>query len=188
MSFRPRLDHGQRHALALVVDAHHPDRHHIAHAHHVVRALHVSIGKLADVDQPRILQADVDERPEVDDVQDRALELHAGGKVFDLQDAFLEDRLGKIVAGVALGAAEAVDDVAQRELAGFELASQLADVDFGQLGAKLGQFFLVANDVRRVAELLEQPGGNAVAFGVNPGAIERLARRPGSSRKPAACV
>ena len=109
----PRLDHRQRDPFPLLVDAHHPDRHHVAHAHHVVRALDVAVGELADVDQPRVLQADVDEGAEVDDVQDRPLQLHAGGEVFELQDALLEDRLGQVVARVALGPGQGLDDVAR---------------------------------------------------------------------------
>src|SRR5208337_708543 len=45
----PRLDHRQRDPLTLLIDAHHPDRHHVAHAHHVVWGLDVAIGKLTDV-------------------------------------------------------------------------------------------------------------------------------------------
>jgi len=72
--------------------------------------------------QPRVLQSNVDEGPEVDDVQDSAFELHSGGEILDLQDALLEDRFGKVVSRIALGPSQAVDDVAQCELADFELA------------------------------------------------------------------
>ncbi len=54
--------------------------------------------------RPESLQPDVDESPEIDDIQDSAFELHAGGQVFDLQDAFFEDRLGKIVSRITVGA------------------------------------------------------------------------------------
>src|SRR5262249_50058460 len=83
MALRTRLDHRQRDALPLLVHAHHPDRDHVADTHHVVRALDVAVGQLADVNQARILQPDIDERAEIHDVQDRAFELHAGGQVLE---------------------------------------------------------------------------------------------------------
>src|SRR3954469_2583051 len=75
----PRLDHRQRDPLPFVIDTHYPGRHHVADAHHVVRALDVAVGELADVDQARVLQPDVHEGAEVHDVQDGPLQLHAGG-------------------------------------------------------------------------------------------------------------
>ncbi len=96
-----------------------------------MRALDVPIGQLADMHETRILQADIDESAEIDHVQDRPLELHSGAQVLDLQDPLLENRLGKIVSRVALGALERFDDVAKRELAGFQLSCQLAKIRFG---------------------------------------------------------
>ncbi len=122
LALRARLDHRQRHALPLLIDPHHPDRHHVSHAHHVMRALDVAIGKLADVHQARILETNVDECPKIHHVQDRPLQLHAGGQVFDLQDPLLEDRLGKIFARIALGAAQAFNDVTERELTSSQVA------------------------------------------------------------------
>jgi hypothetical protein len=133
-----RFDHRQRNAFPLLVHSHHPGRDHIADAHHVVRALDVAIGELADVHQPRILEADVDESPEVDHIQDRPLELHARDQVFDLQDPLLEDRLGQVVSRVALGATERFDDVSQGEFADLQLARQLEHIGLRQFFVELG--------------------------------------------------
>ena len=62
--------------------------------------------------QPRILEADVDERTEVHHIQDRPLQLHARAQVFNLQDPLLEDRLGEVFAGVALRPTERFQDIA----------------------------------------------------------------------------
>ncbi len=88
--------------------------------------------------QPRILEADVDESPEVDHIQDRPLELHARDQVFDLQDPLLEDRLGQVVSRVALGATERFDDVSQGEFADLQLARQLEHIGLRQFFVELG--------------------------------------------------
>src|SRR5205823_3463136 len=77
LAFGSRLDHRQRHAAPLLVHRHHPHVDHVADRHHVIRTLDVAVRHLADVDETAILQADVDERPEIDDVQHRPLQLHA---------------------------------------------------------------------------------------------------------------
>ena len=141
-----------------MVDAHHPDGHHVADAHHVVRALDVAVGELADVDQARVLQADVDERAEVDDVEHRPLQLHAGLEVLELEDALLEDRLGQVVARVAVGPGQGVEDVAQGRLADLQLARQRREVGLVELGVQRGELLLVADDVGGEPELLEQLG------------------------------
>ena len=105
-------DHRQRHAAALLVHRQHPDRHHVADRHHVVGALDVAVGHLADVDQAAVLQADVDEGAEIDDVQHRALQLHARLQVLELEDALLEDRRRQVLARVAAGPGQRVEDVA----------------------------------------------------------------------------
>ena len=45
----PGLTMVKRDPLPLVVDAHDPGRDHVADAHHVVRALDIAVGQLADV-------------------------------------------------------------------------------------------------------------------------------------------
>ena len=129
----PRLHHRQRHPLAFLVDAHHPGRDHVTHAHHIVRALDVTIGKLTDVHQSRVFQTNIHERPEVHDVQDRALQLHPRRQILELEDALLEDRLGQIFTRVALGPAQGLDDVTQGELTDAQLLGKRGDVGLGQL-------------------------------------------------------
>ena len=73
------------------------------------------------MNQARVLEADVDEGAEVDHVEDRALQLHARDEVFELEHALLEDRLGQVIAGVAIGPGEGIEDVAEGRLAELEL-------------------------------------------------------------------
>jgi hypothetical protein len=69
------------------------------------------------MNKPRILEADVDERAKVDYVEHGSLQLHGRRQVFELQDALFEDRLGQVVARVAFGPAEGLDNVSQGEFA-----------------------------------------------------------------------
>ena len=62
---------------SLSIDATHT-RDLVAHRHHVVRIADVAGAELADVNQAAVGQADVDERAEIDDVEHRAAQLHAG--------------------------------------------------------------------------------------------------------------
>ncbi len=72
--------------------------------------------------EPRILEANIDKRAEVDNVEHRPLELHSRGQILDLQDALLEDRFGKVFTRVAIRTRQGLDNVAQRELAKVQLA------------------------------------------------------------------
>ena len=86
-----RLDHGQRHATALFIHTQHPNLDDVAHGDHFVRIADETVGQLADVDQSAVVHSDVDERPEVHHVEDRAGQLHAGFKIFKFQHALFED-------------------------------------------------------------------------------------------------
>ena len=56
-----------------------------------------------------------------------------------------------------------------------------ADVDLGELGAAARGAARLSRTTSGVeAELLQQPGRDRVAFGVDPGAVERVARPRGS--------
>jgi hypothetical protein len=99
-----------------------------------VRTLDVTIGKLTDVDQPRILQADVHECAEIDHIEHSAFQLHPGSKILEFENPLLEDRLGQVVPRVAFGPAKGFDDVAQGELADIQLLGQLRNVGFGESG------------------------------------------------------
>ena len=125
LALRARFHHCQRDTLPLLIDTHDPDRHHIAHADHVVRRLDVSIGELTDVNETRVLQADIHERAEIDHVKHGAFQLHAGGQILELEDALFEDRLGKIVARVAFRSAKGLDDISERELTDLQLFRKL---------------------------------------------------------------
>jgi hypothetical protein len=140
------LDHRQRNPFSLLVDPHDPGRDHVADTDYVVGALDVAVGKLADVDQTGILQADVYERAEVHDIQHGPLQLHARLQVFELEDALLEDGLGKVVSGVALGPGEGFEDVAEGRLADLQLFGKRGEVGLVELGVKLGEPLTLADD------------------------------------------
>ena len=66
--------HRQRDALARQIDLEHPDLDDVAGLDDLARILDEAIGELRDVDEAVLVHADVDERAEVGDVGDDALE------------------------------------------------------------------------------------------------------------------
>ena len=70
--------------------------------------------QLADVDHAAVMEPDVDKRPEVDDVQNGAVELHPQLEILELEHPLLEERLGEILAGIAPRTGELIDDVGQQ--------------------------------------------------------------------------
>ena len=160
-----------------MIDVQDPDRHHVADRDDVVRTFHIFIRQLADMRQAGVFEADVDERAEVDDVEDGPLEFHAGGEVFEFKDAGFEDRFGEVVARIAVGSFESVANVLEGFAADGEFVGDFGDVDFGEFAAEIDEFFLVEDDARVEAEPFEQVRGGFVAFGVDPGAVERGFRR-----------
>ena len=62
-----------------------------------------TVGQAADVHQAAVVHADIDETAEIDHVEHRAGQFHAGGQVFQLQHALLEDRRRQVLARVAAG-------------------------------------------------------------------------------------
>src|SRR5581483_3845910 len=70
---RAGLDHRERDAPTIVIDRQHPYSHHIADRNHLVRILDIPVSQLADVHEATVFEADIDERAEIDHVQDRSL-------------------------------------------------------------------------------------------------------------------
>ena len=77
-SLGPRLDHRQRDAATILVDRRHPRANLVADRDDVVRIADVAGAELADVNEAAVGKADVDKRAEIDDVEHRAAQLHAG--------------------------------------------------------------------------------------------------------------
>ena len=67
--FRPRWNHRQRYATPCFVNFQHPHLHNVAHRNNLVRIADIAIGKLADMDQAAVVQADIDESAEINDVE-----------------------------------------------------------------------------------------------------------------------
>jgi hypothetical protein len=157
-----------------MVNTHYPHGHHIPHAHDVVRALDVPIRQLADVYQAGILEPNVDECTEVHDVEDSSFELHARAQVLQLENPLLENRLGKVVARVALRARQRFDHVTQGELANVQLAGQPELFGFGKASAELLGTTLVAHHLGLETKPFEKFSRSRVTFGVDPGPVERV--------------
>src|SRR5205823_5519589 len=98
LALRSRLDHRQRHAVALLVDRQHPNPNDVVDRHDVIGAFDVAVGHLADVHQAAVFETNIDEGAEIHNVQDGALQLHAGLEVFELEDALLEDGRLQVIA------------------------------------------------------------------------------------------
>src|SRR5205085_8923337 len=64
-----RVDHGERHAMPLLIDRHDPNLDNVADRHHLVWIADVLVGQLADVNQTAVFQAEIDKRAEIDDVE-----------------------------------------------------------------------------------------------------------------------
>ncbi len=114
-------------------------------------------------------------------------------QVLDLQDALLEDRLGEVFAGVALGTSQGFDDVAERELADLQLSRPTRRRRPGPAcRCSSGSRSLSRTTSGAKPELLEELDRDRVALGVDPGAVERVlavgdleeARRLREGRRP----
>jgi hypothetical protein len=66
----------ERDAAAILIDIHDPDFEDIANSDDLVRVANETVGQAADVDQAAVGQADIDEDSEIDDVENRAGQLH----------------------------------------------------------------------------------------------------------------
>ena len=74
-----------------------------------------------------LVHTHVDEGTKVDDVAHRALEFHAGLQVVDGKCRAAKDHLGRVVARVATGLLELVNDVDERQGAAVQVACQRRD-------------------------------------------------------------
>ena len=109
-----RLAHRQADAAFLLIDAKHPNRYSVANGDHIHRMLDEFVAQLRDMNEPVVLDADIDESAEVDDVAHRAMKLHARLQILDAQHIRVEDRSRQLFARVAARALKAVQDVAKR--------------------------------------------------------------------------
>ena len=109
------LHHGERDLLAVAIDFFDPHLHRVADAHDITRVLNEAVGQLGDVHEAVLVHTHVDEGAKVHNVAHRALELHAGLQVVDGKRRAAKDYLGRVVARVAAGLFEFVNDVDERE-------------------------------------------------------------------------
>ena len=117
------------------------------------------------------MHAHVDEGAKVDDVAHRALEFHAGFQVVDGKRRAAKDHLGRIVARVAAGLLELVDNVDEREGAAVQVACQRRDA--AQAALNVGHA-AAAEFAGLNARALQDRCGHLVAFGVDACRIERV--------------
>ena len=129
----------------------------VAHRHHVVRIADELVGQPADVNQAAVVHADVDEAAEIDHVQHRAGQLHAGRQVFQLDDAAFEDRRGQILAGIAARPDQLRQNVRERQRADLQLLGQRFRFDLGDALGQGGGRLLLAQIGRRAVQPLQAP-------------------------------
>ena len=111
------LAHGKRDAMALFVHLQDGDGDPLLHLNHVGGRPHEVVGKLAHMHQPVLMDADVDEGPEVRDVGDDSRQLHARLEVVDLVDSLGKGEGLELDARVAPGLGQLIQDVGQRRQA-----------------------------------------------------------------------
>ena len=119
----------------------------------VVRIADVLVGHLADVHQAAVVHADVDEGPEIDDVEHRAGQFHARAEVFQLEHALFEHGRGQIFARIASRTDQLRHDVLERQHAHFQLFGHLLQVDLGDRFGQGGAFSLSPDRPPCIAEL-----------------------------------
>ena len=85
----------------------------LADLHGFVGILDVAVGQFADVHESVLVHADVDECAELGDVGHHAFERHAGEQVRDLFHFVAELRCDKLLARVAAGLLEFIENVAE---------------------------------------------------------------------------
>ena len=96
----------------------------VAHGNDFVRIANEAVGQPADVHQAAVVHADIDEAAEIDDIEHRAGQLHAGREIFQLDNALLEDRRRQILARIAARPHELGENVAKRLCSDRRLASR----------------------------------------------------------------
>ena len=171
---RARLDHRERHPPPSLVDFEHPDADHLTDAHHVVRIADVLIREMADVHQPAVVQADVDKGPKVDHVEHRTQQFHAGLQVLELEYALLKKWLRQVLAGIAAGPGQLLDNVGQQQPTDSQLTGERIEVE-GRRSLRQGLRLLATGDILTgSAEPLQHLRGHLVALGMDPGGVERL--------------
>ena len=130
-----------------------------------------AVGQFGDVHEAVLVHAHVDEGTKVDDVAHRALELHAGLQVVDGKCRAAKDHLGRVVARVATGLLELVDNVDERQGAAVQVACQRRDA--AQTALNVGH--AAAAELAGFNACAFQDGrGHLVALGVDACRVERV--------------
>jgi hypothetical protein len=160
---------GERDALTLIVDLEDAHGQLLADLDDLGWILDELLGELADVDEPIVVDADVDEGAERGDVRDDALEHHAGLEVLHRRDVVAEFRRRELGAWITTWLAELGGDVAERWLADVVL-DVLREID-------LVDEVLITDQIGEAdAEILGHLLDERIALGVNGRAVERVRR------------
>ncbi len=128
--------HGREAELAAGVDLLELDLDLLAHLHNIGGAFHELVAELADVDEAVLVDADVHKRAEGGDIRHDAGQFEAGFEVLHFLDAFLKAERLKLLAWVAAGLGQLLDDVGERGQADI-LGDVFFQVNFGATGAVL---------------------------------------------------
>ena len=130
-----------------------------------------AVGQLGDVHEAVLVHAHVDKGAKVDDVAHGALEFHAGFQVIDGKRRAAKDHLGRVVAWVAAGLLELVDNVDEREGSAIQVACQRRDA--AQAALDVGHA-ATAELAGRHTGAFQDGRCYLVAFGVDTCRVERV--------------
>ncbi len=111
LALAARLNHRQRNPVALLVNRQNPNGDDVADGYHVIGALDIAIGHLADMDQAAILETDIHEGAEINHVQDGPLEFHSRLEIFQLENALLEDGRRQVFTRITSRACESLQNI-----------------------------------------------------------------------------
>ena len=99
----------------------------IADGEDFARMLDIFPANFGDMDEPVLMDADIDKCPEIDDVADDAVEDHADRKVGYVENIRMQLRHRQGIADIAAGLFQLCYDVDDGWLSGGQLAGKLVD-------------------------------------------------------------
>ena len=106
------------------VDADHRHFNHIADVDHLKGVSYIPVGHFRNVDQAILLDANVHKSAKVDDVAHSAPQAHSNLQILYLEHVSAQHRRRQVIAGVAAGAGQPIEDVDQGRLTDLEQLGQ----------------------------------------------------------------
>ena len=161
---------GQADSFAVGVDFQHFDAHDVAHRDHLGRVVDVSIVELRDVNQTILVDAQVDECPELGHVGDAPFQFQVGAEILDGLNRVGEACDLEFAAGIASRLGKFGEDVVNRGNTG-------GIIDKCVRIKLLKQAGFPDQSLRLAPDLLRHPVDDVVALGMDGRVIQRLRSR-----------